>query len=203
MARFAFNSEMLEILKFTSTELNINSESVPDLIEKLCNYALELDKFVKKLSLPSKKCSLKDLFQELLLLEKMLTKQDRVMFFVFKESYNNHTISLKSIIRRLSWQKDCTTQEAKTLIDKLEKQGLILKIEKCPQCSTPFYYLPDECENCDHIFIGQKINFQDKRFRPRFAIEITDAGKSYVNELIEGYMYIHKFFHKWSKFVSM
>jgi hypothetical protein len=194
---------MLEILKYTSTELNIKAESVPDLIEKLCNYALELNKLVKKLSIQSKKCSLKDLFQELLFLEKILTKKERVMFFIFKKSYNNHIISLKSIIKRLSWQKDCTTQEAKNLINKLEKQGLVLKIEKCPQCGTPFYYLPNVCETCGYIFIRQKLQFQDKRFRPRFAIEITNKGKSFVNNLMEGYLHIHNFFHKWNKYICL
>ena len=203
MARIAFDTNTIEKLKSISSKLNIKAKSVSDIIEKLCDKALELNKFVKKLSITSKKTTLKDLFTELYYLEKLLTKKDKVMFEIFKESYNNHTLSLKSIIKRLSWQKKCKTQEAKTLIDRLEEQGLILKIEKCPQCGTPFHYLPDVCEKCGYIFILQKIKFKDKRFRPRYAIEITEEGKSYVNELINSYIYLYAFFDKWNKYIGL
>jgi len=136
-------------------------------------------------------------------LEKLLTNKEKIMFEIFRESINNHTTSLKSIIKRLSWQKPCTTQEAKTLVDKLEEQGLILKIKKCPQCGTSFYYLPDTCENCGHIFILQRVKFKDKRFRPRFAIEITEAGKFYVNELINVYIHIYVFFDTWNRYIGL
>jgi len=202
MARVNLDSKVIEKLRKVSSTLSIDTKSVPDIIEKLCDKALELSNLVIKLSLVSKRTTLKEFLKELFYLEKLLTNKEKIMFEIYRESYNIHTISLKSIIKRLSWQKLCTTQEAKTLVDKLEEQGLILKIKKCPQCGTPFYYLPDVCENCGHIFILQKVNFKDKRFRPRFAIEITESGKSYVNELITSYIYMYAFFNSWNRYIG-
>ncbi len=203
MARIALDTKIIEKLRLVSSKLNIKTSSVPDIIERLCDKTLELSKLVMKLSLVSKKTTLKDLFKELFYLEKLLTNKEKIMFEIFRESHNNHTISLKTIIKRMSWQKPCTTQEAKTLIDKLGEQGLIFKIEKCPHCGTPFYYLPDFCENCGHVLILQKKKFKDKRFRPRYAIEITDEGKSYVIELINSYIYMHAFFNSWNKYIGL
>lgn len=205
MALINLDLKIIEKLKLASSALSIDAKSVPYIIEKLCDKAFELSKFVMKLPLMSEKNTFKDFLKELFYLEKLLTNKEKIMFEIFKESYNRNTVFLKLIIKRLSWQKscNCTTQQAKDLIDELVDQGLILKIKHCPQCTTPFYYLPDMCENCGYIFIRQKIYFKDKRYRPRFAIEITDRGKSFVNSLIKRYLYIYNFFHKWNKYICL
>ena len=203
MARIALDKNMIEKLKSTSLKLNIKAKSMLVIIEKLCDKALELNRLVQKLSLASKKTTLRDLVQELIYLEKMLTKKEKIMFYIFKEHYNNHTVFLKSIIKRLSWRKPCKTQEAQNIIRGLEKEGFILVIKNCPHCRASFNFLPNICENCGHIFILQKVNYKDKRFRPRFAIEITDKGKDFVNELINTYVYVYAFFNKWNEYIGL
>jgi hypothetical protein len=200
MARITFESKTIEKLKSTSSQLNIKGKSISDIIDKLCEKALELSDNVKRLSFISKKNTLKDLSMELYYLDKRLIKKDIVLFEILKESYNNRTVFLRTIIKRLSWQKPCKTQEAQNIIRDLVKQGLISLIKSCPECGISFYFLPDKCENCGHIFILQKENFQDKRLRPRYAIEITEKGKIFVNELINAYIYIYAFFNKWNKY---
>ena len=202
MARIAFDIKTIEKLKSISSKLNIKAKGIPDIIEILCDKALELNKLVQILSLASKKTTLRDLFQELVYLEKMLTKKEKIMFYIFKERHNNRTVFLKSIIKRLSWIKPCKTQEAQNIIQGLEKEGFISIIKNCPHCGTSFNFLPDICENCGHIFILQKENFKDKRVRPRYAIEITDKGKIFVNELINGYIYIYAFFNMWNRYIG-
>jgi hypothetical protein len=116
------------------------------------------------------------------------------MLFIFKETINNHTIFLKSIIKRLSWVKPCTPQEALNIIKNLETQGLILVIKKCQNCGINYNVIPYKCENCGHIFILSKNSFENKRLRPRFIIEITKMGISFVNHLIETQFYVNSFF---------
>ena len=203
MARVAFDTKTIEKLKSISSKLNIKAKSVPDIIEKLCDKALELNTLVQILSLASKKTTLKDLFKELLYLEKLLTKKDKVMFYIFKEFYNNRTVFLKSIIKRLSWQKPCKIQEAQNIIRDLGNQGLISLIKGCPECGVSFNFLPDKCENCDHVIILQKIPYKDKRLRPRYAIEITAKGKKFVNGLINAYIYIYAFFNIWNRYIGL
>ena len=202
MARIAFNTNTIEKVKSISSKLNIKAKSMPDIIEILCDKALELNNLVQILSLASKKTTLRDLFQELISLEKLLTKKEKIMFFIYKEWYNKRTVFLKSVIKRLSWLKTCTTQDAQNIKGELEKEGFISIIKNCSHCGTSFYFLPDICENCGHIFILQKENFKDKRARPRFAIEITDKGRVFVNELINGYIYIHAFFNMWNRYIG-
>jgi len=202
MARFTLDIKLIEKLRSVSSELNIKAKRISDIIKKLCDKALELNKIVKQLSLVSKITTLKDFFQELFYLEKLLTKKDKIMFFIFKESYNNHTVFLKSIIIRLSWIKPCKTQEAQNIISKLEQQGLVSIIKNCPQCGASFYFLPNMCKNCGYRFILQKVTFKDKRVRPRYAIDITENGKKFVNELIDAYINIYAFFNVWNKYLN-
>ena len=203
MARIAFDTKTIEKFISISSKLNIKAKSVPDIIEKLCDKALELNNLVQILSLASKKTNLRDLFQELISLEKLLTKKEKIMFFIYKEWYNKRTVFLKSIIKRLSWLKTCTTQEAQNIKGDLEKQGLVSIIKDCPQCGASFNFLPNECENCGHIFISQKVNFKDNRSRPNFEIKITDKGKDFVNELINTYVYVYAFFNKWNEYIGL
>ncbi|MFX1305154.1 MAG: hypothetical protein ACFFBV_13030 [Promethearchaeota archaeon] len=142
------------------------------------------------------------LFKQLFYFEKKATKKERVMFFILREAHNNRTVFLKSIINRLSWTKPCTIQEAQNIIGRLEENGLISIIKKCPACDTSFNFLPNYCRNCGYKFIKQKVTFNDNRQRPRYAIEITDKGKSYVKELIESYLYINSFFASWNKYLG-
>ncbi len=197
-----FDTKIIEKLRSVSSELNINEKKVPDIIDILCDKAIDLNKNVKNLSLMPKKTTFKDLFQELFYLEKLLTKKDKVMFFIFKESHNNNTVFLKSIIKRLSWKKPCKIQEAQNIIRDLAKQGLISIIKKCPQCGTSFNFLPDFCESCGYKLLLQKINFKDKRLRPRYAIDITEKGKKSVNELIYAYINIYTFLNVWNKHLN-
>ncbi|MFX0024501.1 MAG: hypothetical protein ACFE9S_19460 [Candidatus Hermodarchaeota archaeon] len=153
-----------------------------------------------------KKVSIKNrvnvLFKQLYSFEEKATKQERIMFFILKETYNNRTVFLKSIMNRLSWKKPCSTQEAQNIIKCLERQGLILIIKACPTCSTAFNYLPNYCKNCGYKIIKQIISFKDKRLRPRYAIEITEKGKEFVNELIIAYYNIYSFFNTWSNSIN-
>lgn len=203
MARITLDSKTFEKLRLVSSELNIKTKSVPDIIERLCGKTLELSKLIMKLSLVSKKTTLKDLFLELKYIDKLLTKKDKVMFYILKEFNNNRTVFLKSIIKRLSWSKPCKTQEAQNIVRNLEKQGLISLIKSCLQCGTSYNLLPDICDQCGHIFILQKMKFKDNRLRPRFAIELTDKGKFYINELINAYSHVYSFFNIWYKYLSL
>jgi len=203
MARIACEMKTIKKLELTSSRLNIKTTSVPDIIEKLCDKALELNGRIKNITQIFKKSTLRDLFKQLYYLEIKATKKEKVMFFIFKEMYNNRTVFLKSIIKRLSWIKPCTTQEAQNIIRKLERQDLISIIRKCPRCHTSFNLLPNTCENCGHIFILQKISFEDNRLRPRYAIEITEKGIEFVKELIETYHHINSFFFAWNKYVNL
>ncbi len=203
MVRIVCEMKTIKKLESTSSSLNIKATSVPDIIEKLCDKALELNKIIKNITQIFKKSTLNDLFKQLYYLEKKATKKEKVMFFIFKEMYNNRTVFLKSIIKRLSWIKPCTTQEAQNIIRKLERQELISIIRKCPKCYTSLNFLPDACENCGHIFILQKISFVDNRLRPRYAIEITNKGVEFLKELIEAYYYLNSFFYAWNKYVNL
>jgi predicted transcriptional regulator len=142
------------------------------------------------------------LFKQLCSFEEKATKQERIMFFILKEIHNNQTVFLKSIMHRLSWKKPCSTQEAQNIIKCLEKHGLISIIKECPTCSTAFNYLPNYCKNCGYKIIKQIISFKDKRLRPRYAIEITEKGREFVNELITSYYNIYSFFNTWSNSIN-
>jgi hypothetical protein len=185
MVRIAFEKKTIRKIKSIRANLKIKSTSVPDIIEELCDLVLELYSTIKNMLKTSKKGTLRDLFKQLSYLEKNTTKKERVMFFILKEVSNNRTVFLKSIINRLSWTKPCSTQEAQNLFKGLEQEGLVLIIKHCPSCKTFFNLLPHFCEKCGHKFIQQKIFFNDKRSRPRYAIEITDKGRLYVKEIIK------------------
>lgn len=203
MTRIAFDIKTLEKVKLISSQLNIKAKSLPDIVKKICDKALKLNNLVQILSLGSKKTNLRDLFQKLISLDKLLTKKERVMFFIYKEWYNKRTVFLGSIIKRLSWSRTCILQEAQNIKGDLEKQGLISIIKDCPHCGVSFNYLPNECENCGHVFILQEVDFKDKRSRPNFEIKITDKGKHFVIELINSYIYVFGFFYKWNEYIGV
>jgi len=203
MVRIACEMKTIKKLELTSSRLNIKTTNVPDIIEKLCDKALELNGRIKNITQIFKKSTLRDLFKQLFYLEIKAIKKEKIMFFIFKEMHNNRTVFLKSIIKRLSWIRPCTTQEAQNIIRELEKQELISIIRKCPRCYTSFSLLPNTCENCGYAFILQKISFEDNRLRPRYAIEITDKGVEFIKELIEAYHHINSFFFAWNKYFSL
>ncbi len=149
------------------------------------------------------KHTLKDLLNQLYQWEKKATKKEKIMFFIFRESMNGNIIFLKSIIKRLSWSKSCTTQEAHNLIRRLEKQGLIFILKSCPNCDHPLNFISNKCEKCDYVVFSQEFDFKDKRLRPRYAIKITDKGIAYVKELIKEYLHIQSFLISWYKHESI
>jgi predicted amidophosphoribosyltransferase len=89
------------------------------------------------------------------------------------------------------------------MIRRLEQQELITIIKKCPACFAPFKFLPNYCKNCGYKLIKQKIDFNDNRFRPRYIIEITDKGISFVKELIRSYSFINSFFNLWNRHANL
>lgn len=194
MVRIAIEKKTIRKLGLIRVHFKINNAgSMSDIIEELCNIALELNRIIQNITIPLNNWSLKDLFRQLYALEKTITKKERIMLFVFKETINNRKIFLKSIIKRLSWVKPCTLQEALNIIKKLETQGLILTIRKCQKCGINFNVIPYKCDNCGHIFILNKNSSKNKRSRPRFIIEITKLGISFVNHFIETQFYVNSF----------
>jgi len=204
MTRIVCEKKTIKKLRLTSASLNIKETNLAIVIETLCDRALELNRFIKNITKQSKNTSLRDLLAQLYSLEKKTTKKERVMLFIFKETINNRMLVLKLIKKHLSEMKPCTTQEALNIIRELEIQGFISLIRKCPKCNSEFNILPIKCAKCGHIFITQKTYYKDKRWRPRFAIEITKIGKNFVNELIKINFYINSFLqefqrHKYSR----
>lgn len=141
--------------------------------------------------------------EELFYFEQKTTKKERVLFFILKESTNNRTVFLKSVVERLSWIKTCIIQAAQNIVKDLNKQGLIFLVKDCPKCKTKFIYLPEACPNCGKKLILQKITFKGQKYRPRFSIEITEKGKKYVSDLIKSYNAISSFFIAWNSYVSL
>jgi len=122
---------------------------------------LEQNKIIKKRSRLSEKSTLSDLFKQLICLEKKITKKEVVLFFILRETRNKHTVFLKSIKKRLSRLKSCTSQEAQNIASELKSKGLISIIKNCPKCGMTFNSLPNTCKDCGHIFILQKVFFKD------------------------------------------
>lgn len=141
--------------------------------------------------------------EELFYFEQKTTKKERVLFYILKESVNNRTVFLKSVVKRLSWIKPCIIQAAQNIVKDLNKQGLISLVKDCPNCKTGFIYLPTACPNCGMKLILQEITFKGKSYRPRFSIEITEEGKKYVSDLIKSYNAISSFFIAWNSYVSL
>ncbi len=203
MAYIAFKTDTITKLESISFSLNIKAKNVQEQVEKLCDKVLEQNKIIKKISRPSEKFTLSDLFKQLFYLEKKITKKEVVLFFILKETHNKRTVFLKSIMKRLSRLKSCTPQEAQNIARDLKRQGLISIIKKCPKCGMLFNYLPNVCKDCDHLFILQKISFKDRRLRPRSAIEITESGKKLIGELINEFNHINSFFRAWIKYIRL
>ncbi|MFW9821589.1 MAG: hypothetical protein ACFFE4_01555 [Candidatus Thorarchaeota archaeon] len=203
MVRVAFNADLIKKVNSTSKNLRIKGETIPEKIDKLCNRALDLKKNLFETSQNVKIYTFRDLLNQLHYWEKKATKKEKVMFLIFKELINNRTTVLKSILKRLSWNKPCRIQEAQNLIKNLEKQGLVLRVNNCPNCKSPFNYLSDNCEKCGYELIIQEVDMQDKRLRPRYAIMITEKGITFVKELMTEYHQIHHFFITWYKQESL
>ena len=199
MVRIAFEKKTIKKLGSIRFHLKMNATSVPELVDELCDTVSELNNIITHIKKTSKNNTPLDLFKQLLYLEKNSTKKERVMFFILKEVSNGNTVFLKSIINRLSWIKTCTTQAAQNITTELEKTGLITKVKECPNCKTIFHLLFDQCENCGKKLILQDIYFKDKRLRPRYAIEITDKGRSFVKEWVQSYLSLDSFFNTWNR----
>lgn len=202
MVRIAFEKKIIEKIKSLRVSFKIKAISVPEIIEELCLKVFELNNAIKNIEKSSGQNTLTDLLIQLLYLEKKATKKERVLFFILKEGINDRTVFLKSIIKRLSWKRPVTTQEAQNIIIKLEKQGLVSVVKHCPNCKTDFKFLPHQCEKCGYKLILQDVSFRDKRLRPRYVIEITVKGIDFVKELIKSYHYIDSFFSAWEKYFS-
>ena len=203
MAYIAFKIDTITKLESVSSSLNIKAKSVQEQVEKLCDKVLEQNKIIKKISGPSEKSTLSDLFKQLYYLEKKTTKKEVVLFFILRETHNKRTVFMKSIMKRLSRLRSCTPQEAQNIARKLKRQGFISIIKKCPKCGMTFNSLPNACKDCGHLFILQKVSFKDKRLRPRSAIEITNSGKKIICELIVEFIHINSFFKAWIKYISL
>jgi hypothetical protein len=200
MVRVALDSELIKKLELTRVRLRIKARLIPQLLDQLCDKALELNTLLAFTSKNRKKNSLREFMNQLYSWEKKATKKERIMIFVFKESLSGRAIFLKSIIKRLSWTKPCTTQEAHNLIERLVKEDLVFILRNCPKCGTLLRFNSNTCEMCAHKLFSKGFDFKDKRARPRYAIQITDKGREYVKLLISEFLYIHSFLMKIFKY---
>jgi predicted Zn-ribbon and HTH transcriptional regulator len=142
------------------------------------------------------------LLDEISNLDKLLTKEDCTLLLILTETHKNRLVVLKSIIRRLSLTKKCSLYDAQNIINSLKKKQLVEVIRNCPKCGLAFSYLPITCEECGYHFNVLTTLENDKRCRPKYIVDITEKGRSYISTKIDTISKANSFISKWRDFVK-
>ncbi len=123
--------------------------------------------------------SLRQLYEILQKLKEFNSDEDNILYYVVEQNERGMDVYSLMIAKRFAW----SDQRVCRLLKRLEKNKLIIKIDKCPHCGKKYKRIPEVCKNpdCSEILIRQQGLNSNKLKFPHFIVRLTGKGINYVN----------------------